>query len=76
MGKQTVEMAVYNLWFMMQYPQYFNYCNDPQGLLSQLFGQMKSKVDPRKLKSYGAVIKMLKDKFNQTPKDIAAHIER
>lgn len=75
-GKQTVEMAFYNLWFMMRYPEYFHYPKDPQGLLFQLFSTLKSRVDPVKLNTYAVVLKLTKDKFNQTPESIAAHIER
>ena len=64
-GKQTVETAFYNLWFMTRYPEYFHYPKEPDGSLSQLFNAMRSKADPCKLESYSRVLKMMKNKFMQ-----------
>jgi len=64
-GKQTIEMAFYNLWVMMRYPEYFHYPKDPQGFLFQLFNAIKSQVDPPKLDSYACVLKMMKEKFKR-----------
>lgn len=60
-GQKTAEVHVYNIWFLMRYPEYFNYHKDPNDLLFKFFARAKEAgATPKNLQSFADVIPLLK----------------
>ncbi len=61
-NQTTAETHVFQLWFIMKYPQYFDYHLDPKDPFFQIFSSAyKLGLDPSKnLKSFGEIIPLLR----------------
>jgi hypothetical protein len=60
-GQKTAEVHVYNLWFIMRYPEYFDYIRDANDPLFKLFATAEGVgVDPKHLQPFADVIPLLK----------------
>ena len=61
-NQKSPEVHVYQLWFIMRYPQYFNYTRNPKDPLFKMYATARaSGLDPEKnLKAFGDSIPALK----------------
>ncbi len=60
-GQKTPEVHVYNVWFIMSYPEYFNYLRDPNDPLFKMYVSVRGAgLNPKNLKRFSDVIPLLR----------------
>ncbi|MFA5391781.1 MAG: hypothetical protein WC331_10215 [Candidatus Omnitrophota bacterium] len=59
--QKTPEVHAYHMWFIMRYPQYFNYLYDPNNPLFKMFVSVRrSGLNPKNLKGFHDVLTLLR----------------